>query len=204
MKLYINKASPFARKARILAREAGVADRIEEIDTVVSPVTMNEALARENPLMKIPALVTDAGETLYDSPVICEYLDTLHKNARFVPEPGPQYFAAMRWQALTDGMLDAAVLCRYEMALRPEALRWKDWIEGQKRKVFGGLLVLEAEVSAWGDRFGIVQIGAACVLGYLDFRFADWGWRSSHPKLAAWFKDVSRRKSVAATIPSAP
>jgi glutathione S-transferase len=203
MKLYINKASPFARKARILAHEAGIADRIEEIDIVVSPVKANEVLARENPLTKIPALVTDQGETFYDSPVICEYLDTLHKKRKFFPEPGPRRFAAMRQQALTDGMLDAAVLCRYEMAVRPEALRWNDWIEGQKRKVFGGLHVLEAEVDSWGDEFGIAQIGVACVLGYLDFRFADWGWRAGHPKLAAWFERIGRRPSVAATMPPA-
>jgi glutathione S-transferase len=203
VKLYINKASPFARKARILAREAGIADRIEEIETVVSPVTLNETLARENPLMKIPALVVDAGETLYDSPVICEYLDTLHQKPKFFPEPGPRRFTALRWQALTDGMMDAAVLSRYEMAVRPEAMRWKDWIEGQKRKVFGGLRALEAEVGSWGGQFGIAQIGAVCALGYLDFRFADWGWRPGHPKLAAWFKDVSHRQSVAATMPPA-
>lgn len=201
MKLWMNKLSPFARKARILAREAGIADRIEEIDTVVSPVTKNETLARENPLVKIPALVTDDGETLYDSAVICEYLDTLHRKQKFFPAPGTRRFAALRLQALTDGMMDAAVLSRYELAARPEALRWKDWIEGQKRKVFGGLDALEAEVGAWGDEFGIVQIGTACALGYLDFRFADWGWRSGHPKLAAWFERVSRRESVAATVP---
>ena len=203
MKLWMNKLSPFARKARILAREAGIADRIEEIDTVVSPVTMNEALARENPLMKIPALVTDSGETLYDSPVICEYLDTLHQKPKFFPGSGAPRFAAMRWQALTDGMMDAAVLSRYEMAVRPEALRWKDWIEGQKRKVFGGLHALEAEAGSWADRFGIAQIGAVCALGYLDFRFADWGWRSGHPKLTDWFERVSRRQSVTATMPPA-
>jgi glutathione S-transferase len=203
MKLYINKASPFARKARILAHEAGIADRIEEIDIVVSPVKTNEVLARENPLIKIPALVTDQGETFYDSPVICEYLDTLHQKRKFFPETGPQRFAAMRRQALTDGILDAAVLCRYETAVRPEALRWKDWIEGQKRKVFGGLDVLEAEADSWGDEFGIGQIGVACVLGYLDFRFADWDWRAGHPKLSAWFERASRRPSVAATMPPA-
>ena len=203
MKLLMNKLSPFARKARIFALEAGIADRIEEIDTVVSPVTMNETLARENPLVKIPALVTDGGETLYDSAVICEYLDTLHQKPKFFPEPGPRRFAAMRWQALTDGILDAAVLCRYEMAVRPEPLRWKEWIEGQKRKVFGGLRALEAEAVSWGDAFGIVQIGVVCALGYLDFRFADWNWRKGHPNLAAWFERVSRRKPVAATVPPA-
>lgn len=202
MKLYINKASPFARKARILAREAAITDRIEEIDTNVSPVTMNEVLARENPLVKIPALVTDAGDTLYDSRVICEYLDTLHKKRKFFPETGPQRFTTMRRQALTDGMLDAAVLCRYETAIRPEALRWKDWIEGQKRKIFGGLHALEAEAATWADEFNIGQVGAACVLGYLDFRFADWDWRTRHPRLKGWFETVSRRPSVAATVPS--
>lgn len=201
MKLWMNKLSPFARKVRILAREAGIADRIEEIDTVVSPVTMNEALARENPLMKIPALVTDSGETFYDSPVICEYLDTLHQKPKFFPVGETSRFAALRLQALTDGMMDAAVLSRYELAARPEALRWKDWIEGQKRKVFGGLHALEGEAGSWGNEFGIVQIGAACALGYLDFRFPDWGWRSGHPKLAGWFERVSRRPSVATTVP---
>jgi glutathione S-transferase len=203
VKLYINKASPFARKARILAHEAGIADRIEEIDTIVSPVKPNETLARENPLVKIPALVTDSGETFYDSAVICEYLDTLHQKPKSFPEPGPRRFAALRWQALTDGMMEAAVLSRYETAVRPEALRWKDWIEGQKRKVFGGLRALEAEAATWGYEFGIAQIGAACALGYLDFRFPDWGWRSGHPKLTAWFERASRRQSVAATAPPA-
>lgn len=201
MKLYTNKASPFARKVRILAREAGLAGRVEEVETIVSPVAVNDALARDNPLVKIPALVTDAGETLFDSRVICEYLDTLHAGRKFFPASGPQRFADLRRQSLTDGILDAAVLCRYESAVRPEPLRWKDWIEGQKRKIFGGLAVLEADTGAWGDQFAIGQVGAACVLGYLDFRFADWNWRGGHAKLKVWFEGVSARPSVAATKP---
>lgn len=202
MKLRINKASPFARKARILARETGLARRMEEVETTVSPVAPNDDLARENPLIKIPALVTDAGETLYDSAVICEYLDTLHDGRKLFPAAGPQRFSALRRQALTDGILDAAVLCRYEMAVRPEALRWKDWIEGQKRKVFGGLGMLESEAASWASDFDIGHIGAACVLGYLDFRFADWDWRARHPRLASWYQDVARRPSVSETAPS--
>ncbi len=202
MKLRINKASPFARKTRILARETGLAGRIEEVETTVSPVTPNEDLARENPLVKIPALVTDSGEMLYDSAVICEYLDTLHGGRKIFPAAGPQRFSALRRQALTDGILDAAVLCRYETAVRPEALRWKEWIEGQKRKVFGGLSVLEAEASTWSSDFDIGHIGAACVLGYLDFRFADWDWRARHPRLAAWYQTAARRPSVSETVPS--
>lgn len=202
MKMYVNQASPFARKARILAREAGIADRIEEIETIVSPVKANEALARDNPLVKIPALVTDGGETLFDSRVICEYLDTLHRKPKLFPGRGPRRFAALRLQALTDGVLDAAVLCRYEGAVRPEALRWRDWIDGQKRKIFGALDALEAEADPWGEEFKIGQIGAACACGYLDFRFPDWNWRSGRPQLAAWFERASRRPSVSATAPS--
>jgi len=201
MKLYTNKASPFARKVRVLVRETALAGRVEEAETVVSPIAANETLARDNPLVKIPALVTDSGETLFDSRVICEYLDTLHTGRKFFPASGPQRFTALRRQSLTDGILDAAVLCRYETAVRPEALRWKEWIEGQKRKIFGGLAVLEAETAAWGDEFTIGQVGAACVLGYLDFRFADWDWRGGHPQLKVWFERVSARPSVAATKP---
>ena len=202
MKLRVNKASPFARKARILIRETGLAGRLEEIETAVSPVAPNEDLARENPLIKIPALVTDNGELLYDSTVICEYLDTLHGGRKIFPAAGPQRFSALRRQALTDGMLDAAVLCRYETAVRPEALRWKDWIESQKRKVFGGLTVLEAEAPTWSSDFDIGHIGAACALGYLDFRFPDWEWRSGHPRLASWYQLALRRPSVSETAPS--
>ena len=203
MKLRINKLSPFARKVRIVAREAGITGKIEETETTVSPVAVNDELSKDNPLMKIPALVTDGGETLFDSRVICEYLDTLHQGKKLFPESAPQRFAALRRQALTDGILDAAVLCRYEGAVRPEALRWKEWTAGQKRKIDGGLDALEKEVKSWGDDFNIGQIGVACALGYLDFRFADWDWRSRHPQLAAWFKRASQRPSVADTMPPA-
>ena len=201
MKLRVNKASPFARKTRILARETGLSGRVEEIETTVSPVAPNEDLARENPLVKIPALVMDNGETLYDSAVICEYLDTLHAGRKLFPAAGPQRFAALRRQALTDGILEAAVLCRYEMAVRPESLRWKDWIEGQKRKIFGGLAVLEAEAASWSSDFDIGHIGVACALGYVDFRFPDWEWRSAHPRLAAWYQGAMRRPAVSHTAP---
>jgi glutathione S-transferase len=203
MKLRMNALSPFVRKVRIVARETGLAGGIEEIDTTVSPVAPNETLARENPLQKIPALVTDAGETLFDSRVICEYLDGLHPGRKLFPASGPRRFEALRRQSLADGMLDAAVLCRYELAVRPEPLRWKDWVEGQKRKVFGGLGVLEAEAGAWADEFNIGHIAAACALGYLDFRFSDWDWRARHPKLKSWFERASRRPAVAATVPPA-
>src|SRR5262249_21698665 len=115
MKLRVNKASPFARKTRILSRETGLAGRIEELGTRVPPVAPNEDRARQNPLVNTPALVMDNGESFYDSAVICEYLDTLHSGRKLFPASGPQRFSALRRQALTDGILEAAVLCRYEL-----------------------------------------------------------------------------------------
>jgi glutathione S-transferase len=202
MKLRITKGSPFARKVRILARETGLAGRIEEVVVHVSPVEDNDDLARENPLVKLPVLELDSGQWLYDSSVICQYLDTLHDATRLFPEAGPARFAMLRNEALTDGMLDAAILCRYEQALRPEALRWPQWIEGQRRKVFGGLRQLESQVDGWPAPYDFGQIGATCALGYLDFRFPQWDWRAQHPRLAGWFGRISGRASVADTLPA--
>ncbi|MGH8667431.1 MAG: glutathione S-transferase family protein [Burkholderiales bacterium] len=202
MRMRINPASPFARKVRIVAREAGLPQRPEEIETAVSPVTPNADLAGANPLVKIPALILDDGSTLYDSRVIAEYLDSLG-SARLFPASGPERWNALRLQSLCDGILDAAVLTRYETAVRPEPLRWNDWIAGQRRKIDGGLGALAHEHAAWSDRFGIGQIAAACVLGYLDFRYPDIDWRASHPGLKTWFARVSERSSVRDTMPPA-
>jgi glutathione S-transferase len=200
MRMRINSASPFARKARIVAREAGLTRRPDEIETAVSPVTPNADLAGANPLVKIPALILDDGSTLYDSRVIAEYLDSLG-SARLFPASGAERWNALRLQALCDGILDAAVLTRYETAVRPQPLQWKDWIAGQRRKIDGGLGALEREHGAWNDRFGIGQIAAACVLGYLDFRYPDIDWRAAHPGLKGWFARVSERSSVRETMP---
>jgi len=202
MRFWQNPASPFARKVRIVARETGLEPRIEEIATMVSPVAPNADLAAQNPLVKIPALQTDDGAVLYDSAVICEYLDTLHIGTRLFPA-GKSRWDALRLQALCDGILEAAVLCRYETAVRPAELRWSGWIDGQFVKIRNGLDALAKEEPTWNRYFGIGQIGAACVLGYLDFRFPDEAWRASRPQLAAWFEMISKRPSVIATTPVA-
>ena len=202
MRARVNAASPFARKVRIVARETGLLARIEEIETAVSPVAPNADLAGANPLIKIPTLILDDGTTLYDSRVICEYLDTLAGN-RLFPQGGTARWQALRLQALCDGILDAAVLIRYETAVRPEAVRWPDWITGQRGKIEGGLAALEKEQPGFGASFGIGQVGAACVLGYLDFRFPDVNWRARYPGLKAWFAEAATRESVRATAPPA-
>ena len=199
MKLRYSPASPYVRKVMIVALEGGLAERIEKLPTSVVPVKANDALQAENPLVKLPSLTTDAGETLYDSPVICEYLDSLHSSARLFPSPGPARWTALRRQALGDGILDAAILTRYETTVRPKELQWADWVDGQMRKVRGALDALEGE--RLGGVFDIGTLTIGCALGYLDFRYPSEDWRKTRPNLAAWFGEISRRPSMKATEP---
>ena len=202
MRLHTNPASPFGRKVKVLAHEAGLFDRLEVVDQAVTPVSTNDAVQAANPLGKIPCLVTDEGLALYDSRVICEYLDGLHDGARLFPAAaGPARWRALTFQALGDGIMDAAVGTRYETFLRPEAHRWPDWVRGQKAKVARGIDRLEAEAESFGEAADIGLITAACALGYLDFRFPDDPWRDGHPKLAAWFERFDARPSMQATRP---
>ncbi|WP_305806830.1 glutathione S-transferase N-terminal domain-containing protein, partial [Stenotrophomonas sp. YIM B06876] len=143
--------SPFARKIRMLALEVGLADRLEEVHVTVTPQTVNPQVGALNPLGKIPVLVRDDGEPLYDSPVIAEYLDSLHCGSPLIPVRGESRWRALRHQALADGLMDAAVLLRYETALRPQALRWDDWANGQQAKIEAALDELAVEVDALAE-----------------------------------------------------
>ena len=202
MKLRYSPTSPYVRKVMVVALETGLAERIERIPTTVAPTKPNEEVARENPLVKVPALTTDDGLVLYDSPVICEYLDTLHGGPKLFPASGKARWLALRQQALGDGILDAAILGRYEI-LRPKEYQWPDWIDAQLRKVRGALGALEIEVEAGelGGPLGIGQITVACALGYLDFRFPEEDWRARHPRLAQFQAGFAERASMRATLP---
>lgn len=203
MRLHTNAASPFGRKVKVLAHETGLMDRIEPLNQALTPVSPNEAVTAANPLGKIPCLVTDEGEAVYDSRVICELLDSLHGGRRMFPAEGPARWRALTFQALGDGIMDAAVGTRYETFLRPEALRWPDWIAGQKLKVSRALDRLEAEAGRLGDEPDIGLITLGCALGYLDFRYADQPWRPGRPALEAWFARFDARPSMQATRPKA-
>jgi glutathione S-transferase len=198
MKLRHAAASPFVRKVMVAAHELGLAGHLELVPTNVSPMRGNDLLAAENPLMKVPSLVADDGEVLFDSPVICEYLDSLAGGGILFPAAGAERWAALRRQALGDGILDALVLCRYE-TLRPEDRRWAGWTDGQTKKARQGLAAAEAERLAGFSTIGHVAI--ACMLGYLDFRFAEDVWRSRHPRLAAWYAQAAERPSMRLTQP---
>jgi glutathione S-transferase len=138
---------------------------------------------------------------LFDSPVICEYLDTYHKGRKLIPRKGRERWVALRLQAMADGLLDAALLARYEGFLRPEDKRWPDWTKGQMKKIEGVLDTLEAEAKSLKGKLTIGTISVVSALGYLDFRFGSHDWRSSRPKLAKWFATVSKTPSVKATVP---
>lgn len=205
MKLRYSPTSPFVRKVLVVAMETGLDGRIERVPTTVVPVQPNEDLSHQNPLMKLPTLLTDDSQVLFDSRVICEYLDSLHSGPKMFPPAGMARWVALRQQALADGMLDAGVLNRYETAVRPQERQWQEWSAGQMRKIRNGLAALDGKVGegALGGPLNIGQIAVGCALGYLDFRYAGEGWRERHPALAKWYGEFSQRKSMQATVPPA-
>ena len=198
MRLYYSPASPYARKVLVVAHELGLASQIETVVIAANPVGGPGELAAVNPLAKIPTLRLADGEALYDSRVIVDHLITLSKVA-ILPEAWRERRAIMVEQATADGLLDAALLARYELALRPESLRWPEWIAGQMAKIDRALDRFEPVRREVEPTLG--DIAVACALGYLDFRFADYDWRSSRPSLRAFYEIFSERPSMTATDP---
>jgi glutathione S-transferase len=195
MKLRFSTTSPFVRKVHVLAIETGQIDKIELVKT--NTADPNSDHGRDNPLNKVPALALDDGSKLYDSCVICEYLDA-QSGGKFFPPVGPARWTALRRQALADGMADAAV-ARMMESRRPEQQRSADVDKKQKLKVTQGLAALEAD--HLGPQLDIGTLTVAIVLDYLDFRFKHEDWRPAHPKLAAWHKTFSERASLKKTLP---
>ena len=202
MQIFFSPASPYVRKCMVVAHELGLADRLQKLSSAANPVTRDQSIVAKNPLGKVPTLLTDDGLALYDSRVICEYLNDLGRG-ELSPSSGPMRWEILTQQSLGDGMLDAALLARYEVAMRPEPLRWAQWSAGQMEKIHSGLAHIEQHASAWGQQFDLGKITLGCALGYLDFRFASLDWRSQYPKTAAWFAALSTRPSMKATVPVA-
>lgn len=182
MKLFYSPTSPFVRKVVIAAKIRGLDAQIERLPTDAhsSPATLLAA----NPLSKVPCLLTEDGVALFDSPVICEYLDSLGDAPPLFPDHGGPRWTALRQQALADGIMDAAVLARME-SVRPQEETRSTVITRQKSAVTRGLTVLEEHPPEAGNPT-IGAVSVACALGYLDFRFAADNWREGHPRLARW------------------
>jgi glutathione S-transferase len=201
MKLFYSPLSPFVRKVMIVAIENGLESRIETVTTGVNPAAPNKDLAQHNPLMKIPALITDDGLTLVESKVIAQYLDALGGN-KLLPAAGHGRWKALRMEAIADGIADAGILVRYEQAMRPAGLQWQQWIDGQLAKIGNALDLLEAEAA---DLEGSLDLGKAAVasaLDWMEFRNVVPGARDTRPKLFAWLDKANREiASLSATKP---
>jgi glutathione S-transferase len=196
MKLAYSPASPYVRKVMACAIARGIADKIEKWTIGTS----DPALHAVNPLSKVPSLLTDDGVALYDSPVICEYLDSIGSAAKLFPPPGPARWTALRQQALGDGIMDASQPRRREIALPQDEGR-AGYIALQRGKVTRSVAILEAEAGKLGALTTIGEITIGCALGYLDFRFANEPWRPGHPKLEAWYAKVLALPALAETMP---
>lgn len=178
-------------------------DRVRLSFSTGTPVDPQSMPVAANPLGKIPALERDNGCTLYDSRVICQYLASLSPEAAAFYPAAPALWEVLTLEATADGILDAALLMRYEEVLRPEAARSPGWVEGQWAKIARSLDALESRWMAHlSGHLTIGPVAVGCALGYLDFRFAARDWRAGRPALAAWEADFARRPSMQATIPS--
>lgn len=200
MKLHWSPRSPFVRKVMIVLYEAGIEDRVSCVRTPVAMDKPNLDLLPDNPLLKLPTLVLDDGSSIYDSRVICGYLNDL-AGAGLLPAEPRARLTAERRQALGDGLLDVLLLYRQERN-KPAARQTPAWLDAFALKLKAVLAALETEAPALrATPFDLGLIAVGCALSYLDYRFADLPWRDGHPALAAWHKDFATRPSVARSLP---
>ncbi|MGE0004757.1 MAG: glutathione S-transferase family protein [Parvibaculaceae bacterium] len=199
MKLHGDLISPFFRMCLVTAHEVGLAGRVRPVETKVNPTAVNADLTALSPVGKIPVLVTDHDHPIYDSRVIVEYLCHVSGNKTLIPDDGVKRFRVLTLAALGQAIAEAGVAQRYETAVRPQGLQWREWIERQGLRVDAEFDDLE---KTWEKDLGEVTAGSVAVavaLAYLDFRLPDWQWRRGRPKLAAFHETFSARPSMQAT-----
>ena len=196
MKLRYSATSPYVRKVTMTIIECGLEDRVERV--VTNAWAEDTDLPTDNPLGKVPALILEDGTTLFDSRVICEYLDSLHGGTRLFPADGPARWRALRLQAIGDGLNDAAVARRLEI-MRAEGERSDKWINRQAAAMTRALDALEGEAESLAQEFTIGSLAVMSALGYLDLRFAEDSWRDGRPRLTAWFDQMANRPSFRTT-----
>lgn len=197
MQLYHTDTSPYARKVRMVAIEKGLGDRLQLI--VANPFDDGAALLGANPLNKVPALVTDDGAVLYDSPVICAWLDTQAPTPRLIPE-GPARWEVLVREALADGIMDAAFAMTMEMR-RPQAQQSADWIGRWTANIRRAADAAEADLAGFEGEVTLAQIALGAALAYLDFRQAGIDWRAGRPGLAGWYERFAARAAMRETAP---
>lgn len=199
MRLYHSATSPYVRKVMVLLHEAGHLGEVTLVPAAGTPVDPGSMPVAHNPLGKIPCLERPEGPALYDSRVICRYLDDRFAAGMY---PAARLWDVLVLEATADGILDAAILMRYETHVRPETARHEAWLEGQWAKIARALDTLEARwMSHLAGPFDMGHIAVGAALGYLDFRHGVRQWRTGRPALAAWEEKVRARPSMAATVP---
>lgn len=202
MQLLYAPTSPYVRKVMASAHLLGLVDRIGLLDSAAHPINRDVRIAAHNPMAKVPTLILDDGQALYDSRVICEYLDSLVPGYGLFPQAAPARWQALARHALGDGLLDAALLARYELTARPPEKQWDGWRSAQLVKVQACLDEIEQQAETLATRDPTIgEIALACALGYLDFRFAELDWRAAHPKAAQWNARVQALPALQATVP---
>ncbi len=200
MKLIGTLTSPYVRKARVVLAEKKI-----DFELVIdSPNAPDSNVPRYNPLARVPVLVLDDDDAIFDSPVIVEYLDNLAPNNKLFPQTNRERIEVKRWEALSDGLLDAAVAIRLE-SLRPESQRSDSAMRRERAVIDSALAMMASELGEkhWcmGTPFTFADVAVGCALGYLDFRFPDIEWRSSHPNLGRLHEQLMQRPSFADTLP---
>lgn len=204
MILLFTDASPFARKCRVLIEELGVADSIELRDVgALSPLDANDMACAQGPLGKVPILIRPLAASLYDSSVICEYINHANQGAAF-PDEGEARWRALRLQALADGMMEAAVAMRYDTSFRKNTPHADQWHERQTARLLASVKTLDERVGSFRAIPTIGEISVACALGYLDLRFGNLSWRRGRQSLEKWFSSFSERPSMVVTAPKTP
>ena len=197
MKLYFSPTSPYVRKVMITAHEVGIAGKIELLGSAAHPINRDKTIIAQNPLGQVPTLITEDGTVIADSRVIRSYLNEMAKGSVLPADPKARLRAEID-QALADGILGALLILRYETVVRPEPLRWADWIAGQWDKVATTLSHFEANLP--GARVDIGSITLASALSYIDLRFREHDWRGKYPGLAGWYAAFEKRPSMQATV----
>ena len=203
MQLLYSTSSPSVRKTVLLAQALGLSEVIERLPSAASPLKPDPRITAYNPLGKVPTLITDEGMAMVDSKLIAEYLCAYAPNEIVLPANGSVRWKILRQQALADGALDVAVGLRYENATRPEEFRWPQWTQAQMGKLDAALHCLQGEFEAPSADavLNVGQIAVVALLGYLDFRYEDWGWRERYPKLAAAYEPILTRSDVLQSKP---
>jgi glutathione S-transferase len=197
MKLLYQTHSPYARKVLVAAHEVGLADKLEVVHQETSPTRRNEDVISLNPLGKVPVLICDDGLVLFDSTVICEYLDGMHEGQKLIPASGKTRWLALRLQALAQGIADSGIAVRWDAERRPDALRWPTMRDAQLQKIAAACDFVEQEVELKGSP-DIGEIALATTLSWIAFRDV-YSFGTGRPRLSSWYDHFTRRPSMAAT-----